>query len=338
MKCYFAPMQGVTGYVFRKMHNRFYGCIDEYYTPFIVPNQTRRLTSREMNDILPEHNQGVHVVPQILTNHPENFMWAAGKVKALGYEEVNLNLGCPSGTVVSKGRGAGFLAYPQELDRFLDMVSESLRKLDMRLSVKTRIGVESPEEFEGLLRIFNRYPLEKMIIHPRVRTDYYRNAPNLDMFRMAVEQSVNPLCYNGDLFSAGDFNAFCKKFPGAEAVMLGRGLLANPALAEEINGMRCADGAREKGFQSERQRLRAFHDALLDGYREAITGDRNVLFKMKEVWFYLAYAFEDGSRHVKKIRKAQKMTDYLSAVDRLFSERELSKSPAFSTNNLYIWQ
>lgn len=341
MKVYFAPMEGITGYLYRNIHHRFYGNIDEYYTPFIVPNQTRRLTSREMNDILPEHNQGITVVPQILTNRADDFVWAARKAQALGYQTVNLNLGCPSGTVYAKGRGAGFLAYPDELDRFLETVSAELEKLGIRLSVKTRIGVESSDEFGRILKIFNQYPLEKLIIHPRVRTDYYRNHPHMEVFQTAVQESVNPVCYNGDIFSVHDFSLFCEAFPETDAVMLGRGLLTNPALAEMIqeNSKIQKNSRQQESLETQErselqahlraQKLRQFHDALLDGYRQVISGDRNVLFKMKELWFYLAYAFVDGEKLVKKIRKAGNMETYKEAVDRLFAERRLDENGAF---------
>ncbi len=330
MKVYFAPMEGITGYVFRNVHHRFYNHITEYYTPFIVPNQTRRLTSREMNDILPEHNRDIPVVPQILTNKADDFVWAARKAQTLGYREVNLNLGCPSATVVPKHRGAGFLAYPDELDRFLETVAEELDTLGIRLSVKTRIGLDDPSEFDRLLQIYNRYPMEKLIIHPRVRTDYYRNHPNMEVFRMAVKNSIHPVCYNGDLFSVGDVACFHEKFPAIDSVMLGRGLLTDPALAGKVEaGINKTETCGREGGEKKKRRLRQYHDALLDGYREVMSGDRNVLFKMKELWFYLAYRFEDGEKPVKRIRKANSMEAYEDAVNRLFGECELAANNAF---------
>ena len=207
MDCYFAPMEGVTGYVFRNAHRRFYGNITKYFSPFLAPNRSRKLSSRERNDILPEHNKGIMLVPQVLTNRAEDFIWAAQAIQEFGYGEVNLNLGCPSGTVVTKYRGAG---------------------------LKTRIGKSDPDEFQQLLLIFNRYPLEKLIIHPRLQTDFYQNSPNFPVFQYAVEHSSNPLCYNGDIFSEEDFICFQNQFPMVPSIMLGRGLLQDPALAETI--------------------------------------------------------------------------------------------------------
>lgn len=319
MRLYLAPMEGITGYVYRNAQHRFYNHIDKYFTPFITPTQNRKLTSKEMNDILPEHNQGMYVVPQILTNQAEGFLWAAEKAKELGYREVNLNLGCPSGTVVAKGRGAGFLADPWKLDRFLHQVSEGILRLDMQLSVKTRIGVLEAEEFYELIEIFNRYPLCELIIHPRLRTDYYKNHPNLDIYRDAVRLSRNPLCYNGDIFDAGACQTFIREFPDTEAVMIGRGIIANPGLAEEIRTGRGLDKAH----------LRAYHDALLLAYQDVIPGGKNVLFKMKELWFYLACIFEDSDKQVKRIKKSGKMAEYEAAVERLFAECSLVEHGGF---------
>lgn len=326
MKCLFAPMEGITGYVFRGVHHQFYDHIESYYTPFITPTRTRKLTTREWKDVLPEHNTGIPVVPQILTNNAEDFLWAADKLQSMGYEEVNLNLGCPSGTVVPKNRGAGFLAMPCELDCFLDQVREPLQRMNMQFSIKTRIGRDTPEEFEDLLKIFNRYPLKELIIHPRIRTDYYKNHPNLDVFAMAVEESKNPLCYNGDLFSVKDFRQFQARFPQVRKVMLGRGLLANPALAAEI----CISPETEQN-QTELSlaTLRSYHDTLLNAYARVLSGDRNVLFKMKELWSYMGDAFENSEKYVKKIRKSQSRSDYEVMVSRLFTECPLADQPGF---------
>lgn len=352
MRYEFAPMEGITGYVYRNVHHQFYKKIDRYFTPFITPNQTRKFTSREMNDVLPEHNQGIEIVPQILTNKAEDFLWASEKLRDLGYEEVNLNLGCPSGTVVTKKRGAGFLAFPVALDAFLEEVCNGINRLGMKISVKTRVGKDSPDEWEELLEIYSRYPLSELIVHPRIQTDFYRNHPNLDAYELAAEKNSSSkisLTYNGDLFSIQDFENLIERFPNTETVMMGRGLLTNPALAEQIEGMQEKCGSSEAGFCKarrddpcfsekeneekekcdEKQRLRKFHDALLAGYSEAIPGDRNVLFKMKELWFYFGQAFENDEKALKQIRKAVKMDVYRDAVAKIFSECELKNPPGF---------
>ena len=301
--------------MYRNAHHQFYSGIACYYTPFIAPNQSRKLTSREMNDILPEHNQGMHVVPQILANRAEDFVWAARKIQELGYKEVNLNLGCPSGTVVSQNRGAGFLAFPLELNCFLEQVTGSLLQMGMRFSIKTRIGKRDRGEFEKLLEIFNQYPLERLIIHPRLQTDFYRNHPDMEIFQTAAERSRNPVCYNGDIFSEEDFQVFHKNFPQISFIMAGRGLLKDPALAEKI--VKDTKGGEDL-TTLELQRLKDFHHALLAGYQEAIPGDRNVLFKMKELWTYLGSQFKGQERILKKIKKSTQIRDYEEVTDQLF--------------------
>lgn len=323
----FAPMEGITGYVFRNAHHRHFHGIKAYYTPFISPNQTRKLTPRELNDVIPEHNEGVTVIPQVLTNKADDFLWAAERLRALGYTEVNLNLGCPSGTVVAKKRGSGFLEYPMELDEFLYQICEGISGLGMELSVKTRVGKTDPEEFEELLSIYNRYPLKNLIIHPRVQTDYYKNHPHMEAFDLAVKESRNPVFYNGDLFSEAEIRQFGRDYPEISTVMLGRGLLTNPALAETEASCIAEHEADEKRLTADR--IRAFHEDVLEGYRKAIPGDKNVLFKMKELWTYLGEAFEDSAKPMKKICKAQRMEEYKAAVESLLVEKPVRREPVF---------
>lgn len=232
MKYYLAPLEGVTTYVYRNAYHQFFRPMDKYFTPFIVPHQNKKFSARELKELSPENNRGLFVVPQLLTNNAEDFVKTAHDIKAFGYEEINLNLGCPSGTVVAKNKGSGFLALPDELDRFLD---EIYQKTDMKISVKTRIGKTDPAEFEELLRIYNKYPIEELIIHPRVQTDFYKNTPNREVFRDALTRSRHPLCYNGDIFSAADYEMFAAEFPTVEMLMCGRGIISNPALIDEID-------------------------------------------------------------------------------------------------------
>ncbi|MDO4266916.1 MAG: tRNA-dihydrouridine synthase family protein [Eubacteriales bacterium] len=322
MEYYFAPMEGITGYVFRNAHHRHFNGISRYYTPFIAPGQTRRLTGRELEDVRPENNKGVPVVPQILTNKAEDFLWAAGILKEMGYGEVNLNLGCPSGTVTAKHRGAGFLALPERLDEFLFQITGEMELMGLSLSVKTRIGVDTPEEFEELLRIYNQYPIKQLIVHPRLLKDYYKNTPNMEMFSRAAGESASPVCYNGDLFSEERIRLFEREFPQIRSAMLGRGLLSNPFLGEEGSGAIIREEDR-------RRRLKAFHEDVLEGYRRAIPGDRNVLFKMKELWSYLAFSFAQREKPLKKLKKARDMADYRAAAGWMLDELPLAKPPVF---------
>lgn len=310
MKFYLAPLEGLTGYIFRNAQAQHFNPLDKYFAPFIAANQHGKLSSRELNDCLPAHNEGLNVVPQILTNKAADFLLTTQKLQDLGYDEVNLNLGCPSGTVVSKNKGSGFLAQPDALNYFLE---EVFSKTTAKVSLKTRIGKESPDEFAHLMEIYNQYPLEELIIHPRVQKDYYRNKPNLEVFREAFLMSKNPICYNGDLFTVKDYEKFVKDFPEVDRIMMGRGLIANPGLVHEI--------LNHKGL--EKETFKAFHDQVYKDYQEVLSGDRNVLFKLKEMWFYMSYMFTNVDKYAKKIRKSQRLNDYEEAVNLLFTEQEI---------------
>lgn len=298
MKFYMAPMEGLTGYVFRSAYQRHFHNIDRYFTPFI---NNAKMNHREVADILPEHNAGMEVIPQILTNRVEDFVAVSKALGEYGYEEVNLNLGCPSGTVVSKGRGSGFLAMPEELDRFLDGI---FSRCPLKISIKTRIGKLDAADWEELLAIYEKYPMTELIIHPRIQRDFYKNTPDMEAFAKAEEMSSHPLCYNGDVFSVEDYERVTKRFPLVERMMLGRGILMNPGLIDEINGK---EGVNAK-------ELRAFHDEVMEGYLAVMSGERNTLFRMKELWSYLGERFPDGEKALKRLRKATRIPEYQAAV------------------------
>ncbi|MDS1001995.1 tRNA-dihydrouridine synthase family protein [Clostridium sporogenes] len=319
MKYYLAPMEGITGYIYRNSYEKFFHNIDKYFTPFIVPNTSRSLKTKELRDVLPENNEGINVVPQILTNDPEGFIITARKLQQLGYNEINLNLGCPAGTVVSKNRGSGFLAKREELDLFLN---EIFKINDMKISIKTRIGKDSPEEFYELIKIYNKYPIEELIIHPRTQKDFYGNKPNLDVFRDATTLSVNPICYNGDIFTSSDYNKLIKDFPEVKTVMLGRGILGNPGLINEIKNHITID----------KDILKEFHDEILNKYIELYNEDRNALFRMKELWGYMIYIFSDNKKYAKKIKKAEKLNCYNAAVSSLFRDQQIIKGAGLLSN------
>mgnify|MGYP005759440661 FL=1 len=314
MEYYFAPMEGITGYIHRNVHHSLFPGISKYFTAFIAPGQKGKFSAREKNDILPDHNRGICTVPQLLTNNPQDFITTAVKLGELGYREINLNLGCPSRTVVTKYRGSGFLAKPGELDAFFAEVFSACGGEgslgEMQISVKTRLGVEEPEEFFRILDIYNRYPLKELIIHPRTQRDFYSGPVHMDLFAYGAEHSRCPVCYNGDIRTGEDMRALEERFPALDRVMIGRGLLVDPALHLQLRGGRMPDRAA----------LRTFHDRIYDWYRQEMPGARPVLFKMKELWAYMGQLFEDGRRPLKKIRKAERTEAYEAAVEELFRE------------------
>ncbi|MDO4522678.1 MAG: tRNA-dihydrouridine synthase family protein [Eubacteriales bacterium] len=331
MKFYLAPLEGVTGFIFRNTLEKYFPGTDRYFTPFIVPNQKRVLRTKEERDVLPGNNHVKSLIPQILTNDAEQFKDAVRALREYGYEEVNLNLGCPSGTVVSHGKGAGFLAFPEKLDRFLDRI---FQENDVKISVKTRIGIEDPAEAYGLMEIYNKYPLSELIIHPRTRQEYYRGTPHLDIFGELLERSRVPVCYNGNLLTVEDYERLRRRFPKVEAVMLGRGVIANPGLIQELahleaEGVQGADQqeygrsktATEKAEKKEN--MHRFHDEIFEQYREVFRDDKNAMLHMKEVWAYMIHSFVDAEKYIKRIRKSKSAPEYRMEVDRLFQECEL---------------
>ena len=310
MKYYLAPMEGLTTYTFRMAYHKHYKDFDKYFTPFLA---NKNLNSRELNEILPEHNEGMHLVPQILTNRSDEFLSIAGRVAEYGYNTVNLNLGCPSGTVVAKKRGSGFLDTPYELDKFL---AEIFDKCTLKISIKTRIGIDSTDEWEDLLKIYAKYPLEELIIHPRLQKEFYKGTPHRDAFALASEMLHCPLCYNGDIVSANTLSNLTAEFPQLETVMIGRGLLQRPWLLDSLPGndltfSPCtpADTLRA---------LREFHDSLLEGYIKIMSGDQPTLFKMKDFWTFLTQGFPGSEKLLKKIRKANRISEYRIAVNEFF--------------------
>lgn len=308
MRYYFAPMECLTDSIYRQLHHKYFPGLDRYYTPFLSPTIHRRLTPKEARELPDAGSIGFSVVPQLLTKVPDDFLWMARQCKDLGYPEVNLNLGCPSGTVTTKGKGAGMLAQPDTLDTFL---YEIFSKTPISISIKTRLGMEHPEEFPKILDIFNRYPIAELIVHPRTRSQFYGGQPDWNAFSYAVENATMPLCYNGNLCSQADIAAFSVAFPTVEAVMLGRGLIGNP-------GMLCGG--------TDVNTLRSFHDDLLDAYTQTFGSARNAMFRMKENWRYLLCCFENNGKLAKKLRKVTDISQYCAITQEIFSTLPMRKS------------
>lgn len=312
MKFYYAPLEGVTGYIYRNAYHKYFTPLDKYFAPFIVANQQDKFKTRDLQDILPENNKGLTLIPQILSNQAKDFIHTSKRIKEFGYHEINLNLGCPSGTVVAKNKGSGFLAKPKELDEFLEEIySANITEL----SIKTRLGKEEEEEFYTLIEIFNKYPIKELIIHPRIQKDYYKNTPRWEIFKDAISLSKNPLCYNGDINSVQDYKELLSQFPSIDKIMIGRGLIKNPGLISEIYGSN----------RVEKDLLRDFHNEIYEGYKKVISGDKNVLFKMKEMWIFMGTLFEENEKCLKKIKKAERLYDYEEAMESIFEKTLLSQ-------------
>lgn len=304
----FAPLDGITRTVFRQVWHRYFGGADRYFIPFFSPTHHHILTERDRREVLP--TVGLPLVPQVMTRQAEDFLWAAEILADMGYTEVNLNLGCPSGTVTAKGKGAGFLAQPEELDRFFDTV---FSKIKMPVSVKTRLGICDPAEFEELLEIYNRYPIACITIHPRVRAEKYRGSVHLDVFAQALEKSSNPVCYNGDLQTVAQVRSFETRFPTVNAVMIGRGAVADPALLRKLKG----------GNAATREELQAFMRELYYTYQEFYGQVGTAAQRMREVWFYLIHLFDNTERLNKQLRRFRSPGEYEAIEAAIFQELPL---------------
>ena len=306
MKIYFAPLEGITGHIFRSAYNEIYGHIDKYFAPFISPSEKCPITPRERKEVTPENNQGFCLVPQILTCRSEHFIEGARELQAMGYTEINFNLGCPSGTVCAKGKGAGFLPETLALQKFLDDIYSYAGSEGVKISIKTRLGYFNPDEFYDLLDIFNKYPVSELIVHPRIRSDFYKGEPRKEYFAYAIEHSKCPLVYNGNIFSAKDYEEYSGSFgTGLDPVMTGRGLISDPSLADKL-----------KGFTAETDfaKFKRLHDAIYHGYQKIMSPDINVLYKMRELWSYWQTLFDGKERDIKRLLKAKKYAEYEDVV------------------------
>ena len=309
MKIYFAPLEGITTYIFRKTYSEIYGNVDKYFAPFISPTGKCAITPRERKDLDPENNKGMYLVPQILACKSECFIEAAKELCDMGYREINLNLGCPSGTVCAKGKGAGFLPETLALQRFLDDIYSYAGSEGLKISVKTRLGFYDPEEFYDLVEIFNGYPVSELIVHPRIRSDLYKGGIRKEYYAYAVEHSKCPLVYNGNIFTVKDYEEFSSCFDlSLDPVMLGRGLVSDPSLAGKLKGV---------ASETDIVRFRTFHDTLYHEYQKIMSPDINVLHKMRELWSYWQDLFEGKDRDMKRLIKAKKYPEYEEAVYRI---------------------
>lgn len=309
MRYYFAPLEGLTDSIYRKLHHKYFPGIHRYYTPFFSPTVHRSLTPREERELPYADTLDFEVVPQLLTKSAEDFLWMANQCRDRGYKEVNLNLGCPSGTVTAKGKGSGMLTDPDALDAFLyDVFSRA----PLHISVKTRLGFTSAEEFPALLDIFNRYPIKELTVHPRVRSAFYKGSVDIESFRYAVQNSRAAVCYNGNLCSQGQIETISEAFPEVESVMLGRALIADP-------GMLSPNGTDVTALAN-------FYEELLEEYLVAFGGSRNAMFRLKENWRYLICKFENSEKLAKRLRKTTDLQEYKAVIQEIFHTLPLRKN------------
>ncbi len=316
MKYYFAPLEGITGFAYRNVHHALFPGMDGYFSPFLSAKQTHKFENKEKRDVDPQNNAEITLTPQIMANKVDDFVWAAHELHALGYPVVNLNLGCPMPTIVTKHKGSGMLADLDALAQFLDGIFDGTANDGPKISIKTRLGKDDLSQACQLMELYNRYPLHELIIHARCQKDLYKGHANLDVFEACLNVTQHRICYNGDIFTKSSHDAFVARFGQNDhlaAIMLGRGIIADPALHREILG----------GKPITKTELRRYHDALYANYEAQNGGLSPLLHRMKELWFYIGTLFIDAEKAVHKIRIAQTVEQYRPAVDRIFQTCEI---------------
>lgn len=322
-----APMEGITTFVFRNCINKFYGGIDEFYTPFLTE---KHFGQKSLRELIPEHNKDLKLVPQVMANSADITLAIADQLADYGYTTMNINLGCPSKTVVTKKHGSGMLYDLGLLERYLDEVFE---KSPLKVSIKTRIGFESLSEWEDILSIYQKYPIEKLIIHPRLSKEFYQPVIHPEMITEAISilreaSSDIPIVYNGDVTSIDTFSGKMKCFPEISSCMIGRGLLFCPSLAKDIKTFCEAENSNMTSdtisslSKEELLTFRSFLDALLLSYQEDMKGtERPILEKMKELWAYFYRYLSLSEKELKEIRKSKNLSEYKLILNAIFSRR-----------------
>ncbi len=309
------PFQGITDAPFRNVFKRHFGGIDKFYTPFFTGiHKEEHAKNLQGEEIDPRCNDVETLTPQILSTDAEEILRFAKQCKQLGYKEINLNMGCPFPRVANKKRGCGLLPYPDMVEAMLDRVFE---KIDINFSVKCRLGYFSPDEIEAIIPIFNRFPLSELIVHPRIGKQLYKGEADVKRFAALIPYINAPLVYNGDIFSVNDFGRIRNAVLPMNRFMLGRGLLTNPFLAEEIRG----------GAWNAPERTERLHVYIIDLYEDRLRhagGSPKVLGRMKELWSYLMYSFEEPQNVWRKIKKINALREYEEAVEEVFKSIELN--------------
>lgn len=311
-----APLEGSTTSFFRRVQSKHFTVADKYFTPFISPTQNHSFTNRELREILPEINEGLNVVPQLIGHNGDDFLWAANELKEMGYKEVNLNLGCPSATVTKKKKGAGLLGDIPMLTDFLDRIFDSS---PLPISIKTRVGRKDLQEAENLAEIFSHYPVAEMIVHPRLEKDFYKGNVSMEAFEIFKEFFGEKISFNGNLFNREDVKNFEANHGAVNTIMCGRGFVCNPKLAGEIKG--------EEPLTKDE--FCAFYEDFYAVTIERLNTETQLLLHMKEYWAYWNRIFVDGEKITKKIFKAKTRLEYNRAVMDVFNNGNIKPLAGF---------
>jgi len=302
---YLAPVQGITDRIYRNLFPLYFKGVDVAIAPFISSSKKMKPVNNLLREFYPDKNTGIPTIPQIMSSNPDDFTMLANALYDIGYSSVNWNLGCPFPMVMKKGRGAGMLCYPDRIESFLEKAMPAIKP---KLSIKLRLGLKYPDEVLELIPIFNRFPLEELIIHPRTGVQMYEGEVDLDMFEQCLNLTKHRVVYNGDIDSFEKYKMLSLRFGSIKRWMIGRGLIGNPFLAEKI------------------KISRGFHDHLFAEYLKILSGPAHITDKMKEIWTYMAGFFENGEKIRKRINKTHHRDNYVDVVNKIFSETQISEA------------
>lgn len=309
IKIYQAPLQGFTDFSFRNVYSEVFGEIDKYFIPYLSFSKGREVKRSQLREVLPENNMVLPVIPQVLFSDQAELFDLITILTDYGYEEINLNLGCPYPMATNKGRGASWLEKPDALnDIFKQLFSKGF---PAKFSVKMRAGMTNDQDAKAIFEILNQFPLEEIIFHPRTANQMYTGKANPLLFAEALSLVKKPLVYNGDLFSEADLQELKTLLPEQKIWMIGRGLLINPTLALQLKG---------EVWESKelRKKMKEFHDQLLEAYSVRLQGDSHILMKMNQFWSYFSESFENPHKAMKLVKKAGSLLKYNAAVVEVF--------------------
>ena len=308
---YLAPIRGLTDALFRDVFARHFDGFDAAVAPFLNPQKKSLYGDKMIRDVLPQHNRNLALVPQLLHTDAEDFLVLTRRLADLGYTHVNWNIGCPAPMVARKKRGSGLLPYPDEIVGLLYRV---LPKLQVELSIKTRLGYFDDTELPTLLPSLNALKIKEITIHTRLGRQLYKGQTNPDGFAVCLGLTDHPLVYNGDIVDTATYRSLQSRFPTVDRWMIGRGALANPFLAEEIKGL------NRQSPEKRRTRLYNFHEELFNNYLDRLSGPGHLLGRVKQLWSYLISSFPGQEKQLKKILKSRTIAVYRRHIEQLFQQ------------------
>lgn len=309
-KFYLAPLQSFTDFAYRKCYHRLFGGIDAYYIPYLSSSSGDKIRNSQLRDLLPGHNEGIPVVPQILCSGTEELVPLAERIAGLGYSRLNLNLGCPYPMATKRGRGAALIENPDVLKAILDTLFE---KFQFEVSVKFRAGMSDPHHIFNLIHLLKAYPVSQYTFHPRTADQLYKGEADRQLYAAFAREFGKSLVYNGDIQTLADLDEVRALVPSQTDWMIGRGILTNPFLLSEIRGESIlAERRKELKFK--------FHQAMFDEYRRAFTDNGQLLMKMKSFWIYFSESFSNPHKTYKLVKKASSLAKYEPAVSTIFRE------------------